>query len=95
MTQRVTALVSSPNEGRYIAHLTSGLAIYPSAESALRAAETALLEEAALRAREAGAIDLRLTVDRAVNEVEIEGRLMFIEAQVTATASGRPRVARR
>ena len=95
VTQRVTALVSSPNEGRYIAHLTSGLAIYPSAESALRAAETALLEEAALRAREAGAIDLRLTVDRAVNEVEIEGRLMFIEAQVTATASGRPRVARR
>ena len=36
---------------------------------------------------------MRLTVDRAVKEVEIEGRLMFIEARVTATASGRPRVA--
>ena len=48
----------------------------------------------------AGQVTQRVTalvssVDRAVNEVEIEGRLMFIEAQVTATASGRPRVARR
>jgi hypothetical protein len=38
-------------------------------------------------------VDLRLSVDRMVKEVEIEGRLMFIEAKVTATASGRPRVA--
>jgi hypothetical protein len=35
-----------------------------------------------------------VTTDRAVQEVTIEGRLMFIEAKVTATASGRPRVAR-
>ena len=76
-----------------MAHLASGLEIFPSAEAALRAVEAALLEEASSRAREAGAVDLRLTVDRAVKEVEIEGRLMFIEARVTATASGRPRVA--
>jgi N-methylhydantoinase A/oxoprolinase/acetone carboxylase beta subunit len=93
VTQRVTALVSSPAEGRYVAHLASGLVTFPSAEAALRAVETAIQEEASLRAREAGAVDLRLTVDRAVKEVEIEGRLMFIEARVTATASGRPRVA--
>jgi N-methylhydantoinase A/oxoprolinase/acetone carboxylase beta subunit len=93
VTQRVTALVSSPSEGRYVAHLASGLVTFPSAEAALRAVEAALQEEASARAREAGAVDLRLTVDRAVKEVEIEGRLMFIEARVTATASGRPRVA--
>jgi hypothetical protein len=34
-----------------------------------------------------------VVVDRDVREVEIEGRTMFIEAKVTATASGRPRVA--
>ena len=39
-------------------------------------------------------VDLRVAVDREVKEVEIEGRTMFIEARVTATASGRPRVAR-
>jgi N-methylhydantoinase A/oxoprolinase/acetone carboxylase beta subunit len=93
VTQRVSAMVSSPAEGRYVAHLSSGLQVFPSAEAALRAVETAVLEEASTRAREAGAVDLRLTVDRAVKEVEIEGCLMFIEARVTATASGRPRVA--
>jgi N-methylhydantoinase A/oxoprolinase/acetone carboxylase beta subunit len=93
VTQRVTALVSSPAEGRYVAHLAAGLEVFPSSEAALRAVESALLEEASARAREAGAVDLRLTIDRAVKEVEIEGRLMFIEARVTATASGRPRVA--
>jgi N-methylhydantoinase A/oxoprolinase/acetone carboxylase beta subunit len=94
VTQRVTALVSSPAEGRFVAHLVSGLESFPSAEAALRATEAALLQEASSRAREAGAVDLRLTVDRAIREVEIEGRQMFIEARVTATASGRPRVAR-
>ena len=42
----------------------------------------------------AGAVDLRLVIDREVKDVEIEGRTMFIEARVSATASGRPRVAR-
>jgi hypothetical protein len=93
VTQRVAAIVSSPAEGRYVAHLASGLVTFSSAEAALRSVETALLEEASSRAREAGAVDLRLSVDRDVKEVEIEGRMMFIEARVTATASGRPRVA--
>ncbi len=93
VTQRVTALVSSPAEGRFVAHLATGLESFVSAEAALRAVEAALLAEASARAKDAGAVDLRLSVDRAVKEVEIEGRLMFIEARVTATASGRPRVA--
>ncbi len=93
ITQRVTALVSSPAEGRYVAHLASGPESFASAEAALRAVEAALLAEASAKAKDAGAVDLRLKLDRAVQEVEIEGRLMFIEARVTATASGRPRVA--
>ena len=34
-----------------------------------------------------------MTVTRDIREAEVEGRAMFIEATVTATASGRPRVA--
>jgi hypothetical protein len=90
----VTGLVSSPAEGRFVAHLASGLESFASAEAALQAVEAAMVAEASDRARQAGAVDLRVTVDRAVKEVEIEGRTMFIEARVTATASGRPRVAR-
>lgn len=93
VSQRATGTVSSPAEGRYVAHLAEGLQSYASSEAALAALEAALVAEASSRARQAGAVDLRVTVDREVKEVEIEGRTMFIEARVTATASGRPRVA--
>lgn len=93
VSQRATGTVSSPAEGRFVAHLADGLQNFASSEAALTALETALVAEASSRARQAGAVDLRVTVDRQVKEVEIEGRTMFIEATVTATASGRPRVA--
>lgn len=93
VSQRVSGTVSSPAEGRFVAHLAEGLQSFSDAEAALAALETALTAEASNRARAAGAVDLRLNVEREVREVEIEGRTMFIEARVTATASGRPRVA--
>ena len=93
VSQRATGTISSPGEGRFVAHLADGLQSFPTPEAALSVLEAALLADASARAREAGAVDLRVTVDREVKEVEIEGRAMFIEAQVTATASGRPRVA--
>jgi N-methylhydantoinase A/oxoprolinase/acetone carboxylase beta subunit len=93
VSQRATGTVSSPAEGRFVAHLAEGLQSFASAEAALAALEAALVTDASARARDAGAVDLRVVVDRDVREVEIEGRTMFIEAKVTATASGRPRVA--
>ena len=93
VSQRATATVSSPAEGRFVAHLADGLQVFATAEAALAATEAAVAAEASSRARAAGAVDLRVTVDRAVKQVEIEGRTMFIEARLTATASGRPRVA--
>jgi N-methylhydantoinase A/oxoprolinase/acetone carboxylase beta subunit len=94
VSQRAAGTVSSPSEGRFVAHLASGLQSFSSADAALQALEDALVAEASDRARAAGAVDLRLVVDRDIRQVEIEGRQMFIEARVTATASGRPRVAR-
>jgi N-methylhydantoinase A/oxoprolinase/acetone carboxylase beta subunit len=93
ISQRVSGLVSSPAEGRFVAHLEAGPQVFAFAEAALTALEAALVAEASGRARAAGAVDLRVTVERDLREVEIEGRTMFIEAKVTATASGRPRVA--
>jgi N-methylhydantoinase A/oxoprolinase/acetone carboxylase beta subunit len=93
VSQRVSGTVSSPAEGRFVAHLAEGLKVFASSEAALQALEAALLSEASDRARAAGAVDLRLSVERDLRQVEIEGRQMFIEAKVTATASGRPRVA--
>ncbi len=55
--------------------------------------EAEVVIEASARARAAGAEDVRVVVARDVREAEVEGQPMFIEAMVSATASGRPRVA--
>ena len=93
VSQRATGLVSSPGVGRFTAHLATGLQNFNSADAALAAMEAALVTEASARAQTAGAADLRLVVARDIREAEVEGTPMFIEATVTVTASGRPRVA--
>jgi N-methylhydantoinase A/oxoprolinase/acetone carboxylase beta subunit len=93
ISQRATGLVTSPGEGRFTIHLPEGLTSYNERDSALDALEAALTADATTRARAAGAEDLRLTATRDIREAEVEGRSMFIEATVTVTASGRPRVA--
>jgi N-methylhydantoinase A/oxoprolinase/acetone carboxylase beta subunit len=93
VSQRATGLVSSPGEGRFVAHLASGQQTFSDPEAALAALEGALAAEATERARRAGAEEVQLTVRREVKGAEIEGRQMFLEAAVSVTASGRPRVA--
>jgi N-methylhydantoinase A/oxoprolinase/acetone carboxylase beta subunit len=93
ISQRAQALLTSPGEGRFTAHLPDGLHFYNNRDAALVALEDALIAEASRRARAAGAEDLRVTTTRDIREAEVEGRPMFIEATITATASGRPRVA--
>jgi hypothetical protein len=93
ISQRATGLLSSPSEGRFTAHLPEGLQNFSDRDTALTALEDALTAEATDRATRAGAADLRVTVTRDIREAEIEGRKMFIEAMITVTASGRPRVA--
>ncbi|MBC7675393.1 MAG: hydantoinase/oxoprolinase family protein [Rhodoferax sp.] len=93
VSQRATGLVTSPTEGRFVAHFTSGLVKYTDRDAALVAMEAALIAEATTRARAAGAEDLRIATTRDIREATVEGRAMFIEATLTATASGRPRVA--
>ncbi len=94
VSQRLSGLVSSPAEGRFVAHLTDGLQSFTTREAAMAAMEAGLTAEVTARARDAGAEDLRLTVTRDLRQAEIEGRSMFLEGTVTVTASGRPRVAR-
>ena len=93
VSQRAQGLVSSPGEGRFTAHLPDGLQTFTSRDAALEALETALVAEATARAQAAGAADLRVSATRDIREAQVEGNPMFIEATVTVTASGRPRVA--
>ncbi|MFC2967431.1 hydantoinase/oxoprolinase N-terminal domain-containing protein [Acidimangrovimonas pyrenivorans] len=93
VSMRAEVLVTSPAEGRFAVHLPAGAEIFPSRDAALAAAETAARQEAETLARQAGAEDPRLTVAREVREAEVEGRAMFVEARIRATATGRPRIA--
>ena len=93
VSQRATGMVSSPGEGRFTAHMSTGPQHFADQDAAMDAMEAMLREEAVARARAAGAVDLRVTASREVRGAEIEGRTMFIEGMVTVTASGRPRVA--
>jgi len=93
VSQRVSGLVTSPAEGRFVAHLADGLQAFADRDAALAALEAALVAEATVRAQQAGAEEVQVRVTRDLREAEVEGRAMFIEATVTATASGRPRVA--
>ncbi|MGA0542116.1 hydantoinase/oxoprolinase N-terminal domain-containing protein [Neotabrizicola sp. VNH66] len=93
VSQRVSGLVTSPAQGRFVAHLGTAPKGFGDREAALAAMESALREEAEARARLAGAVDLRIETRRDIREVEVEGATLFVEATVTVTASGRPRVA--
>jgi hypothetical protein len=93
VSQRVSGLVTSPAQGRYVAHLVTAPKAFGDRNEALAAMETALRAEAEARARAAGAVDLRIEARHDIREAAVEGNPMFIEATVTVTASGRPRVA--
>ena len=93
VSQRAQGLVSSPGEGRFTAHLPEGLQTFNTRDLALDTLEATLVAEATARAQAAGAADLRVTTTRDIREAQVEGNPMFIEATVTVTASGRPRVA--
>jgi len=93
VSQRATAMVTSPGVGRFTAHLPEGLQSFTDPEAAMAATEAALIIEATRRARLAGAEDLRITAARDLRQASVEGQPMFVEATISVTASGRPRVA--
>lgn len=88
-----TGTVTSPGPGSYAVHLPGGPQRFSDRDAALAALETALTAEAETRARTAGVEEVRLSVDREVNEVMVENQPMFIEARLRVTAEGRPRIA--
>ncbi len=92
---RVTAQarVSQPKEGLFRMNAGETMRDFLSEEAAMAAAEAAITTLVGERAGEAGAQDAQVTIERDVKAATVEGSRSFIEALLTATASGRPRVA--
>jgi hypothetical protein len=93
VSQKQAGTVTSAGEGRYTVHLAAGPQVFGERDAAMDALEAELLAEVTARARAAGAEDIHTSADRDIREIDVEGRAMFIEATISVTASGRPRVA--
>ena len=89
---RKSGSVTSPSEGLYRLHLTDGIQDLQEEEAALRVLEAYLRKSASEEAKASGADDIHIDIDTEIKRANIEGRPIFVEAQMTAIASGRPRI---
>jgi len=87
--QRVVISVTQPAEGRFRIHLPDGPKDLGEMEAALAHARDAAAGLARMRAKNAGAKDVEVTLDEDVKLVPISSeRDMFLEALIYATADG-------
>ena len=93
VTMREAGTVTSPSEGKYRVHLVGGPEDFGDAETALTRLEDVLRLDAVAAAEAAGAADITVNITRDVRVAGVEGREVFVEAEVSVEASGRPRVA--
>jgi N-methylhydantoinase A/oxoprolinase/acetone carboxylase beta subunit len=93
VAMHASGIVTAPGPGSFAAHLSTGPARFADRDAAMTALEEALRNEATASARAAGVEEIRLTTERDISEIEIEGQPMFIEAKIKVTAQGRPRIA--
>ena len=93
VTIRQLGTVTSPSEGRFRVHLDTGPEDFTDAEAAMSALQEALEYRARSEAEQAGAEDIHLSVTRDVRSAKAEAREVFLEAEITVEASGRPRIA--
>lgn len=93
VTIRRSGTVTSPDQGKYRVHIETGPEDYPTPEAAMAALQSALEVEARSQAIAAGAEDIHIETSRQLRSAEAEGREVFLEAEITVEASGRPRIA--
>jgi N-methylhydantoinase A/oxoprolinase/acetone carboxylase beta subunit len=89
----VEAVVSQPREGQFRAAAGGELKDFGDEEEALAWASAQVSTKAEEAANDAGASGAEVSLERDVTASTVEGQRMFIEARLTAVATGRPRIA--
>lgn len=87
------AEVTQPVQGTFRVTTGTGTEDFRDEAGAIAAAEAAARDAVARRAGQAGAETFEVSVARDVRTAPLEGKRSFIDATITATAVGRPRVA--
>jgi N-methylhydantoinase A/oxoprolinase/acetone carboxylase beta subunit len=94
VSQRVRVLVTAPAEHRFRVHLPDGPRDFTDREAALALAREAARDIARSQALAAGAVNPETELEEIERVAEIAGsNPIFVEAEVIATAAGRPRLA--
>lgn len=93
VTIRRAGTVTAPSEGLYRVHLDSGPQDFNDPDAALDALQRVLEDTARAEAQAAGAEDIQVTATRDLRTAKAEARVVFLEAEITVEASGRPRIA--
>lgn len=89
----VHARVSQPKEGLFRVNSDLGVRDFRDEDSAMEAADEAARLLSSQRSATAGTDAVEIAVTRDIRVSTVEGQRLFIEADVTATATGRPRIA--
>ncbi|RCS23767.1 hydantoinase/oxoprolinase family protein [Phyllobacterium salinisoli] len=90
----LTAEISQPVEGRFRVSAGETIRDFGEEAAALAFAESTLREQVSARAMQAGTDGAEIIVSHDIRAATIEDKRTFVEAILTATASGRPRIAR-
>ena len=85
--------ITCPGEGRFRAHLGGGAQDFTSFDAARDAAIAELDTSTRAAAAEAGAAEVHVALATDIRDATVEGKSMLVEATITATATGRPRLA--
>ncbi|MEO0894190.1 MAG: hydantoinase/oxoprolinase family protein [Pseudomonadota bacterium] len=90
---RRSGTITAPSEGRFRVHLDTGPEDFTDADQAMTLLETHLTQDARAAAQTAGAEDITVSATRDIRMAKAEAREVFIEAEISVEASGRPRIA--
>ena len=93
ISMRKSGQITSAGEGRFRVHFPDGPEDFGKLDAAISALATHLGDLAASDARASGAEGVRVRVERDMRMATIEGKEVFVEADLTAVATGRPRIA--
>ncbi len=91
----VVVTLTSPEEGRFILAGAGESLSLVGEMRALEAARNRARTMAVERARLEGADELAVSISEDIDAPEVEGQRRLIEARITATATGRPRIGQR
>ena len=93
ISMRAAGQITSQGEGIFRVHFETGPQDFTTQDEAVDALEAVLKDQAMTGAKAAGAQGIRLRMERDIRTAKVENREVFVEAELTAIASGRPRIA--